>query len=203
MSCNHFPNEVSLIAIAFKKSKVTLQMRKSLSKKSTKHTWFFRVETDLIKSEIMLIRNGMVWGYWRVGRDIGGSGEKWWDYCIFCFSQQTALAQAVTGVFSTRGCPVRPASTHPKPPPALGPLDTLFTCLWTFYFTAVNAEPLTSYLLHFLDFQYEPGGWNWPWQCDRMLFWLQHGRLGDMQSFNCKQSKMGLDWHQAFCLKHS
>ena len=109
----------------------------------------------------------------------------------------------------SRGCSV-PGGVlpvqHPPTqnlPPAFGPLDTLFTCLWTFYFTAVNAEPLTSYLIHFLDPQYEAGGWNWPWQCDRMLFWLQHGRLGDMQSFNCKQSKMRLDWHQAFCLKHS
>ena len=72
-------------------------------------TWFFEVERSPI--EIILIRSGMVWGYWRVvGRDIGGSGEKWWDYCIFCFSQQTAVAQAVTGVFSTPGCSRPPAS---------------------------------------------------------------------------------------------
>ena len=77
----------------------------------------------------MLIRSGMVRGYWRVGRDIGGSGEKWWDYCIFCFSQQTALAQAVTGVFSTRGCPHPQASTHPNPPLAFRP--THHSCLST------------------------------------------------------------------------
>ena len=39
-----------------------------------------------------------------------GVGEKWWDYCIFCLSQQTAWAPAVTEVFSTSRWPVLPTS---------------------------------------------------------------------------------------------
>ena len=83
----------------------------------------------------MLIRSGMVWGYWRVvARDIGGSAEKWWDYCIFCFSQQTAVAQAVTGVFSTPGCPAPQAPSHWF----RNSLPLLFSLrLSTIYFTAI------------------------------------------------------------------
>ena len=150
----------------------------------------------------MLIRSGMVWGYWWVvARDIGGSAEKWWDYCIFCFSQQTAVAQAVTGVFSTPGCPAPQAPSH------------WFRSSLTLLFS----PPSFNFLLHSNNVPINPisnvgqvsvGEIDLGNVTGCFLFvpsctWDGGGvMIGDMQSFKCKQSKMGLvDRHQAFLPK--
>ena len=143
-------------------------------------TWFFRVETDLI----MLIRNGSV-------RILAGGSRYWWEWWEMVRLLHFLLVSANwvgRASLQSPGCSVPEGVLDISDPPA-----------HQNFFTAIMWNP-SLLSTSFPWSRNLPGAigprWNCPWQCDRIRFFgrLQLGVIGkiwDMQSFKCKQSKMG------------